>query len=77
MQTNQRAPTAITAEASLDTQQAAKFLNVSTHVLIQWRHRRCGPTYVKYAQNMVRYEIDDLIAFRERHKIPSAESSGL
>jgi hypothetical protein len=35
--------------------------------MIRWRSERRGPTYVRFAPNLVRYKISDLIEFLEKH----------
>ena len=52
-----------------NTVQAAKFLGVSKAVMIRWRSERRGPTYVRFAPNLVRYKISDLIEFLEKHLV--------
>lgn len=40
--------------------QAANLLGVKQRTLQQWRHRKCGPKYIKVGERMVRYRISDL-----------------
>jgi hypothetical protein len=48
--------------------EAAKTMCVAIQTLRNWRHLRKGPAYIKLGRS-VRYRIEDLINFIERHRI--------
>jgi hypothetical protein len=52
-----------------NTAGAALILGVSQSVLIRWRWERKGPTYIRLAQNLIRYRVSDLVEFLDRHKV--------
>jgi hypothetical protein len=53
------------------TEQAAKFLNgIKPKTLDNWRHRGCGPAYIKIGAR-IGYLEKDLIAFLERRRFTS------
>ena len=57
----------------LDEEHAAKFLSVSKGTLCNWRSQGVGPDYVKFGPKCVRYRIEDLQSFADKHrKNPSA-----
>ena len=55
--------------SSKNTEEAARFLGVTPHVMIRWRHERRGPAYIKLARNLVRYRLSDLADFVEEHRV--------
>ena len=49
---------------------AARFVGVSADCLKKWRQRKQGPDYIQYGHNgAVRYELNALRDFRERHTV--------
>jgi hypothetical protein len=48
--------------------EAAKTMGLAVQTLRNWRHLRRGPAYVKLGRS-VRYRIDDLMEFIEKHRI--------
>ena len=48
--------------------EAAKTMGLAVQTLRNWRHLRRGPAYVKIGRS-VRYQIDDLMEFIEKHRI--------
>lgn len=49
---------------------AAFVLGVSADLLKKWRYRKQGPNYIQYGPGgPVRYEIKELLAFRDYYKI--------
>lgn len=66
--------------AAIDTQrqpqimtpmQAAEFLGVSEHYLLDHRKRGTGPAYTQPAAKIVRYQRDDIIAWLDEGKVTS------
>ena len=57
----------------LDSTESANYLGLTNHkTLNEWRRRGEGPSYVKIGR-LVRYKLDDLMAFIEARKfVPSA-----
>jgi hypothetical protein len=56
--------------------QTSEFLGVTLNTLQKWRSRNIGPKYFKYGgsnQAAVRYDKDDVIAFRKAHTISTRE----
>jgi hypothetical protein len=54
----------------LDPVSAACFVGVTEDTLKKWRYRQQGPDYIQYGPNgAVRYELKDLMAFRDRYKV--------
>ena len=47
----------------LDKAAAARYLGVSIKTLDDWIYRRRGPRYVKLGGKLVRYRIEDLLAY--------------
>lgn len=56
--------------------QTGEYLGVTLNTLQKWRSRNIGPKYFKYGganQSAIRYDKDDVIAFRKAHKIFTRE----
>ena len=51
--------------ASLTTKQAAEFLGVTSRLLVDRRRTGDGPQFMAIASNLVRYRLEDLIAWQE------------
>jgi predicted DNA-binding transcriptional regulator AlpA len=49
----------------LSRRQVARLLGVSVWALIKWRKQHCGPPYVKFGRNTVRYPYRHLEAWLE------------
>jgi hypothetical protein len=53
-----------------DEASAARFIGVTADCLKKWRQRKQGPDYIQYGRNgVVRYELNALMEFRDRHRI--------
>jgi hypothetical protein len=53
----------------LDEKQAAAFLGLKSHRVLQaWRCRRIGPPYLKVG-HAVRYKLQDLVAYLEKIRV--------
>jgi hypothetical protein len=49
---------------------AAFVVGVSADLLKKWRHRNQGPSYIQYGKDgPVRYELNELLEFRDSHKV--------
>lgn len=48
--------------------EAANKLGVAVQTLRNWRHIRRGPAYIKLGRS-VRYRIEDIMDFIEKHRI--------
>ncbi len=55
-------------EAPLNSKEAARVLGLSKQTLINWRHTRKGPDYIKLGR-AIRYRACDLVEFLERNKV--------
>ena len=53
---------------TLDTNAAAKYLDVAPITLKCYRHKNKGPAYHKIG-NRVKYEIPDLEAYKRAHRV--------
>ncbi|MCG8007981.1 MAG: helix-turn-helix domain-containing protein [Candidatus Thiodiazotropha lotti] len=49
----------------INTEEAAKFLGITTRKLEQMRQHGTGPVFVKVSPKCVRYRIKELVAFQE------------
>ena len=54
--------------------EAAEFLGVPETTLRQWRYRGVGPRWIK-VESMVRYDYDDLEAYREANRMSRSRAS--
>ena len=52
----------------LDEKAASAVLSVSTSTLQSWRSLGRGPGYFKLGK-MVRYDLDEILSFADRHKV--------
>jgi hypothetical protein len=57
-----------TVEQIVTEQKAAEELKLAVQTLRNWRHQRRGPAYLKFGRS-VRYKIDDLLEYKERHRV--------
>jgi len=54
----------------LNERSAAALLGVSQDLMNKWRQRNWGPDYIQYGKaGPVRYELNELVKFRDRHKV--------
>lgn len=60
---------------ALTSVEAAAFLGSTKATLENWRHKGCGPAYIRQGRS-IRYRLADLIAFQESHKI-TPEAKGM
>ncbi|MBV2091697.1 MAG: helix-turn-helix domain-containing protein [Candidatus Thiodiazotropha sp. (ex Ctena orbiculata)] len=51
----------------INTEEAAKFLGITTRKLEQMRQHGTGPVFVKVSPKCVRYRIKELVAFQEEN----------
>jgi Helix-turn-helix domain len=49
----------------LDSYAVADMLDVSVHTVRSWRKRHLGPPYFKF-EGVIRYRLDDVVAYRDR-----------
>ena len=54
--------------AAVNEHEAARILGVAVQTLRNWRHQRRGPAYLK-SGTRVNYLVEDLKAYREKHRI--------
>lgn len=55
--------------AMLSPGKAAAFLGISTQTLANWRWLRKGPDYSRFGAKAVRYQVADLVAWRDACKV--------
>lgn len=53
----------------LDPHEAAVFLGVAENTMAQWRMKKVGPPYSKFNRFLVRYAVEDLIAYATARKV--------
>lgn len=66
------------AQASLNDDQAAEFLNVSKGLLRKFRMLGTGPMYFKIGRSklaMVRYRMADLLTWQDTHRVVTDEGA--
>jgi len=51
----------------LTTEEAARFLKVGKSTLEQARLKGGGPKFVKFGTKIIRYQVDDLVAWGKRY----------
>jgi len=56
------------ARLFVDEKVYSKITDIKLPTLRKWRHERKGPSYIKIGR-MVRYDLDQGLAFMDRHKI--------
>lgn len=54
---------------------AAEIIGVAIKTLANWRSLGIGPTYIRYGSGRVAYQLDDLEAFRNAHRIITADGA--
>jgi Helix-turn-helix domain len=55
--------------------QAAEWLGMKEATLRDWRSRETGPPYIVISPRCVRYDMEDLIKWRnERRRVPSVQA---
>jgi hypothetical protein len=59
---------ATSPELILDTPDAAEYLSISPRTLEDWRWRGIGPPFYKLGRRIVRYRVEDLMAFALKSK---------
>jgi hypothetical protein len=60
----------------LDQTSAAFLIGVTADCLKKWRQRNQGPDYIQYGHNgVVRYELEALMEFRDKHRIRIGKKS--
>lgn len=62
--------------AFLDTSDAAEVLGVSPRTLEDWRWRGGGPPFFKLGRRMVRYRLEDLMAFALKSRFRNTAGDG-
>jgi hypothetical protein len=50
----------------LDERNAATVLGLNPRTLAAWRHRGCGPPYVKISARCIRYRLVDLAVWADK-----------
>lgn len=53
----------------LDEETTARILGVSTKTLDYWRVENHGPPYIKYSGKIIRYLLDDIVAWMQAKRI--------
>jgi hypothetical protein len=54
---------------ALTTEQAAEILNCDKRTLDNWRSLGRGPAYLKVSKRLIRYLLDDVLAYRDGKRI--------
>lgn len=53
----------------LKEQGAASFLGVQVRTLQSWRYLGKGPPFLRISKKAVRYKIEDLVSWIEKHRV--------
>lgn len=56
-------------EMNFTTKEAAKYYGVAEQTMINWRHLRLGPDYIKLSSRAIRYRKSDLDAYMEKVRV--------
>lgn len=61
-------------DLALNTADAARFLGLAPKTLVNYRSLGAGPAYLKYSGKRIAYLREDLIAFRDAHRVATASA---
>jgi hypothetical protein len=53
----------------LSTEDAARYIGVSKHTLLHWRHIHCGPDHIELSPCNLKYRVADLESWLEARKV--------